>query len=258
MSHPTAEALMRAALEISEAAAAIPMRYFRSDVNVEDKPDDTPVTRADREAEALIRQAIAARYPDHGIFGEEFGVSASDAAITWIIDPIDGTRPFICGVPLFGMLLGVLEGETPVAGVIRMPALGECFAGCRGGEASKDGAPINCSDVTELAKARIFLNEADLMAAKEPERLKRLMTLGHIRRFFNDCYAYALLAMGQIDVVVDFDLMPYDILPAVPLVEAAGGIITDWEGAPLDLNSDGTVIAAATPELHRAIQERLR
>src|SRR4051794_38774240 len=141
---PTPQDLLKAAIEISAAAASIPMRYFRSAIAVEDKPDDSPVTIADRETEAHIREAIQKRFPAHDIFGEEFGRSGSGAGHTWIIDPIDGTRSFICGIPLFGMLLGVLAGEEPVAGLIRMPALGETFAGCRGGGASKDGVPIQC------------------------------------------------------------------------------------------------------------------
>jgi histidinol phosphatase-like enzyme (inositol monophosphatase family) len=258
MQELSARELPEAAIEISGAAAHIPMRHFRSAIAVEDKPDDSPVTIADRETEEHIRHAIEARFPDHGIFGEEFGTSNADAEYTWIIDPIDGTRSFICGVPLFGMLLGVLHRGVAVAGVIRMPALGECFAGSRGGGATLNGAPISCRRIADAGAARIFINEANRMVEREPERLKRLMSLGHTRRFSNDCYPFALLAAGQIDAVVDFDLQPYDYLPVVPVVEAAGGIITDWKGAPLGLGSDGTVIAAATAELHQMIRSALR
>ena len=245
--------LLAAAIEISGAAADIPMRYFRSAVTVEDKADESPVTIADRETEAHIRRAIEARFPDHGIFGEEYGKSNAEAEHIWIIDPIDGTRSFICGVPLFGMLLGVLHRGVAVAGVIRMPALGECFAGSRGGGATLNGAPINCRRIAEIGQARFFINEANRMVEREPERLKRLMSLGHTRRFSNDCYPFGLLAAGQIDAVVDFDLQPYDYLPVVPVVEAAGGVITDWRGAPLGLGSDGTVVAAASAEIHQTV-----
>jgi histidinol phosphatase-like enzyme (inositol monophosphatase family) len=257
MPEPSPQDLLDAALEISAAAAAIPMQYFRSPIAVEDKPDESPVTIADRETEAHIRRALERRFPTHDILGEEFGRSGSGADHTWIIDPIDGTRSFICGIPLFGMLLGVLAGEEPIAGVIRMPALGETFGGCRGGGATKDGAPIRCRPTTRIEDARIVINEANRMLTKQPELLARLMTLGKHRRFFNDCYAFALLAMGQVDVVIDSDLQPYDYLPVVPVVEAAGGIMTDWRGEKLGLKSDGNVIAAATPELHREIMYRL-
>ena len=249
--------LLAAALEISGPAAAIPMRYFRGDLAVEDKADETPVTIADRETEEHIRHALAARFPSHGIYGEEFGSENADREYTWIIDPIDGTRSFICGVPLFGMLLGVLHQGAPVAGVIRMPALGEAYAGCRGGGATCDGQPIQCRRTASLAEARLFINEANIMVERQPERLARLMRVGHIRRFFNDCYPFALLAAGRIDAVVDFDLKPYDFLPAVPVIEAAGGIVTDWQGQPLGLHSDGSIIAACTPDLHRAVMDRL-
>ncbi len=257
MPKPSPADLLEAALKISEAAAAIPMRYFRAGIAVEDKPDESPVTIADRETEKTIRAAIEARFPSHGIFGEEFGKSHADAEFTWIIDPIDGTRSFICGAPLFGMLLGVLHNGAPVAGVIRMPALGEVFGGCRNAGATMNGAPIRCRSGVTPSNARLFINEANRMLTKAPERLARLMQFGHTRRFFNDCYPFALLAMGQIDAAVDSDLQPYDYLPVVPVVEAAGGIITDWKGRKLGLNSDGTVVAAATAELHGAVMELL-
>ncbi len=257
MSNPTPAELLDAALAISGEAAAIPMRYFRGGIAVEDKPDESPVTIADQETEQAIRAAIETRFPSHGIFGEEFGKRNADAEFTWIIDPIDGTRSFICGVPLFGMLLGVLEDGVPVAGVIRMPALGETYGGCRDGGATMNGQPISCRRV-KPGQSRLFINEAIRMVDREPALLKRLMGFGHTRRFFNDCYAFALLAAGQIDAVVDFDLQPYDYLPVVTVIEAAGGIITDWHGEKLGLKSDGTLVAAATPELHEELIALLR
>jgi len=257
MPEPTPEDLLTAALEISAAAAAIPMQYFRTSIAVEDKPDESPVTIADRETEAYIRREIEKRFPSHSIFGEEFGRSGQDSNYTWIIDPIDGTRSFICGFPLFGMLLGVLHGDEPVTGVIRMPALGEVFSGFRGGGAHKDTAPIHCRESIRLKDARIVINEANRMLLNEPLKLRRLMSLGAIRRFFNDCYPFALLALGQIDVVIDSDLQPYDYLPIVPVVEAAGGIMTDWDGEKLSLRSNGSILAAATPELHREVMSQL-
>ena len=259
MPDPSSEELLKAALEISEVAAAIPMQYFRSAIAVEDKPDHTPVTIADRETEANIRRAIEQRFPSHAILGEEFGNNDKQQAdYTWIVDPIDGTRSFICGFPLFGMLIGVMRGDEPIAGVIRMPALNESFAGRRGAGATKDGAPIRCRTDIKLKDARIVINEANRMVMNEPLRLRRLMSAGSIRRFFNDCYQFALLASGQIDVVIDHDLQPYDYLPIVPVVEAAGGVMTAWHGEKLGLSSDGSIIAAATPELHREVMSLLR
>ncbi len=249
--------LMNAALEISATAEPIALRCFRSDLAIEHKPDTSPVTAADQETETEMRRGIEARFPSHGILGEEFAGKVAKSEFTWIIDPIDGTRSFIAGVPLFGMLIGVLQGKTPVAGVIRMPALGECYAGYRGGGATLNGAAVGCR-ARPVDEAYIFINEANLMVDSELERLRRLMSLGRERRFFNDCYAFALLAAGRIDAVVDIGLQPYDYLPIVPVVEAAGGMMTDWRGGSLGVESDGTVIAAATRELHTALVRLLR
>jgi inositol-phosphate phosphatase / L-galactose 1-phosphate phosphatase / histidinol-phosphatase len=257
MTNISPQDLLKAVVEISETAAAIPMRYFRAGVAVEDKADESPVTIADRETEEHIRNAIFARFPDHGILGEEFGESGSRDGYVWVVDPIDGTRSFICGVPVFGMLLGVMRDGVMQAGVIRMPALGECYAGSSGGRATLNGAPIACRKLQDIGEARLFINEANLMVEREPVRLKKLLQIGRVRRFFNDCYPFALLAAGQIDAVVDFDLKPYDFLPFVAVIEAAGGIVTDWAGKPLGLSSDGSIVAAATPEIHKAIIDRL-
>jgi fructose-1,6-bisphosphatase/inositol monophosphatase family enzyme len=139
-----------------------------------------------------------------------------------------------------------------------MPALREVFSGARGIGAMVNGSPIRCRAVPSLDEARIFINEANLMLVREPERMARLMTAGRLRRFANDCYAFGLLAMGQIDAVVDMDLKPYDYLPIVPVVEGAGGVITDWAGKALGLHSGGTVLAAGTPALHAAMLDLLR
>lgn len=249
----TPNALLDAAIAFSAEAARIPLRHFRSGVSVDVKADASPVTVADRDTELNLRAAIASRFPDHGILGEEFGTQDGERRYLWVIDPIDGTKSFISGSPLFGMLIGVLEEGIPQAGLIRMPALDECFAGAIGEPATLNGRAIRCSEATSLADARIYLNEADIMMREEPERFGRLMNSGTFRRLAFDCYSFGLLALGEVDAVIDFDLKPHDYLPVVPVVEAAGGIITDWRGGPLRLNSDGSVVAAATPELHAEI-----
>jgi fructose-1,6-bisphosphatase/inositol monophosphatase family enzyme len=150
------------------------------------------------------------------------------------------------------MLLGVFRDGRPEAGVIRMPALNEVFGGFRGGHATCNGQRIRCRPAPRLAEARLYLNEANQLMEREPDRFSRLMRAGKLRRFAYDCYSFALLAMGQIDAVVDFDLQPYDYMAVVPVVEAAGGRITDWQGRPLGLGSDGSVLAAGSVELHGA------
>lgn len=243
---------LQAALSISEQASAIPRSYFRVNVSIDQKQDESPVTIADRETEAFIRERLAAEFPDHGIFGEEFGRSSAESDYEWIIDPIDGTRSFITGNPLYGMLLALLKNGKPEIGIVRMPELNEVYVGFEG-SAHRNGDEISVSGVTQLSDAAIYINEGDKMQAQHPELFKRLCGAGRTKRLAYDCYPHMLLAAGHIDAVVDFDLQPYDYLPLVTVVEGAGGVMTDWQGKPLNLNSDGKVVGAATPALHKEL-----
>ncbi len=253
MSDLSAADLLQAARDITAAAVAKPLHHYRAGFSVEQKADESPVTIADRETEAALRQAIAARFPDHGIFGEEFGSEGLEREFVWVIDPIDGTKSFISGSPLFGMLVAVLKQGRPVAGIIRMPALNECYGGALESGSDRDGTPLACRKGVPLERAFFCINEANGLMADHPEVFKRLMQTGAFQRLTYDCYPYAQLAGGQIDAVVDYNLQPYDYLPVVPVVEAAGGVITDWEGKELTLKSDGRVVAAASPEIHAAL-----
>lgn len=239
------------AVAITEVAARVAMSHFRTNVAVQTKPDESPVTVADRATEQEIRNGLAHHFPTEAIFGEEFGGAVSDEC--WIIDPIDGTRSFIAGLPLFGMLLGCLSGGKPVLGVIRMPALDEVYAGAVNIGATCNGAPISASACIALSDARLFINEGDKLAVSEPEIFDRLIRAGALRRMGADCYPHALVAAGHADAVVDFDLQPYDFLPVSAVVTAAGGVMTDWSGRPLTMASDGRTLTAATPELHSAL-----
>lgn len=236
------------ASKIVAEASKTAMSYFRQLLEVETKGDESPVTVADKNVEAEIRKALQAAYPDYGILGEEFGAEKMDSDTYWVVDPIDGTRSFISGMPLFGMLLGLVENGKPVLGLVGMPALGEVFVGSAG-QATLNGKPIQASDQTDLNAATLFINEAEKLAANHADIFARLCVTGKTRRMSYDCYPHAMLAAGHIDCVVDYDLQPYDYLPVVALVEAAGGLMTDWQGYALDLNSDGRVLSAATPEL---------
>ncbi len=250
--------MMKAALEISSAACATPRQYFRSKLSIDQKSDESPVTIADRETEDYLRRALLKRFPDHGIFGEEFGREAGQSDYEWIIDPIDGTRSFISGNPLYGMLLGLLKAEKPVFGIVRMPELDEVYAG-DGQSAFKDmNEPLATSNNTELSKAALYINEGEKIAAAHPALFQRLCTTGQLRRFAYDCYPHMLLAAGHIDAVIDFDLQPYDYLPLVCVVQGAGGIMTDWDGNDLSLQSDGRVVSAANPEIHAALMNLIK
>lgn len=241
--------ILAAAIAMANAASTIPMRHFRRPLDLVAKEDESPVTIADRDTERMLRDAIAAQFPDDGILGEEFGLTNPDAPTRWIIDPIDGTRSFITGHPGFGMLLGRLIAGVPQLGVIRMPALDETFAGAPGLGASLNGAPIRVRQTRDLAQAFVYVNEAEKILAADAARFARLCRAGHTRRMAYDCYPHALVAAGQIDVVVDCGLQPYDYLPLIAVVEAAGGLICDWQGRGLSAESDGRVITAATPAL---------
>lgn len=249
--------LSQVAGAIAKDASAIPMQYFRTAMAIIDKADNSPVTIADQKTEQFIREALAKYFPDHDIFGEEFGISGDLSGPSWIIDPIDGTRSFISGNPLFGMLMGFLYAGIPKIGLVRMPALDETFIGIAGGLATKNGTPIACSKTTELAKAILYINEAENINVDNPARFIRLCQSARIQRTAYDCYPHAMCAAGSIDAVVDCNLQPYDYLPLVSLIQSAGGIITDWQGETLTLKSDGHVVTAATPELHAEILKQL-
>ncbi len=242
--------LLKVSLEILHAAKEPALRYFRTALQVSDKEDESPVTVGDRETEKALRAEIKRRFPDHGVIGEEFGSDNPDAEYVWIVDPIDGTKSFISGMPLFGTLLGLLHQGRPIVGTIGMPALGEDFAGAVNGHSVMNGAVISCRETKNLHAAFVSCNELPSLFTTHPRLVSGLTSRARYLRPSNDCYPYAQLAAGWVDAVVDCNLQPYDYLPLVGVIEGAGGVITDWSGAPLTLHSDGRVIAAATAELH--------
>lgn len=244
---------LKTILSLTQQAEQIPKRYFRKGVTIDHKQDETPVTIADRATEEFIRAGLAEHFPDHEIFGEEFGMTKGDSAYQWVIDPIDGTRAFISGMPLYGMLIALLKHGVPQLGVLRMPELGEVYTGTDQGAFLNGNQRLRVSDTKDLDRAFIYINEADKMMADVPGVFARLNSAGRDRRFAYDCYPHALLAAGHIDACVDFGLQPYDYLPLVPIIEAAGGVITDWQGKPLNMGSDGRIVCAATSLLHSEI-----
>ena len=246
------------ATRIAGIASASALGFFRGKLGIEFKADESPVTFADKSVETVVRDYLGQHFPEDGIFGEEHGFEGETRDRVWIVDPIDGTRSFLSGHPLFGFLLGYLVRGTPEVGVIGMPALAETLIGVRGQGASLNGTPVSVSQVTRLSEAVFFVNEGDKIYRDHPALFDRLMTSGQTRRFAYDCYPHALLAMGHVDAVIDYDLQPYDYLPVSVVVEAAGGVMTDWDGNALSLQSDGRVIAAATSELHRDLLDLVR
>ncbi|HMM13043.1 MAG TPA: histidinol-phosphatase [Parvibaculum sp.] len=250
------------ALRLADAASAVTLPHFRSGLAVDNKRGEytfDPVTAADRDAEAAIRELIKSHYPSHGIFGEEHGREEGESPLTWVIDPIDGTRSFISGVPLWGTLIALNDGTRPVIGLMDQPYIGERFLGRPGGSEliGKHGRRIlRTSQCTKLEDA--LLGNTDPGMFKEERAraaFREISSRVRLRRFGGDCYFYCLLAAGCIDLVIEASLQPYDIQALMPVIEHAGGIVTTWTGD--DPQMGGSVVAAATPELHAAALEIL-
>ena len=244
---------MRDALDL---ASGICRRYFRNPVPVDIKEDASPVTLADREAEQAIRNLLSERFPEHGIYGEEQGHQPGEGG-TWVIDPIDGTKSFLLGNPLFGCLVGYVENGRACAGGLAMPALGETWLAADGRPTKLNGKAVQTRDCTELVSAALLTSSPDFFEAAEYARFEAISQQVQFRRFGGDCYTYAMLAGGWCDLVIESSLYPFDILPLVPIVEQAGGVISDWTGNPLNLDSGPRVIAAASEELHAKALEIL-
>ncbi len=248
------QAWVAAAEAALDASGAAIRRYFRSGVAAERKADESPVTAADREAEQILRGVLAAAFPDHGLLGEEFPALRAEARHLWVIDPIDGTRAFITGRPSFCTLLGLLEDGVPILGLIDQPVTGERWIGGRDVPArfiGPFGGAIGTSRTTDLAEAELSSTAPELLAG-QAARFGRLQAACRRMYWGGDAYAYGLLSLGQIDIIAECGLKPWDWAALVPVVQAAGGRITDWHGAALRLDGDGSVLAAATPELHAA------
>lgn len=241
---------------LCDEAAVITQRHFRRPLTIDHKSDASPVTIADRDCEAHLRERIRTRYPDHAILGEEFGASG-DSEWQWIIDPIDGTRSFISGFPTYATLIALLHHQQPVLNIINMPALGERFTATTEQTSQFNGQPIHTSTTTELAQARLQSTDPHMFTPEQWARRQQLIPHVALERFNGDGYLYAMLAAGWIDLVVEADLKAHDFLPVMLLVQQAGGIISDWSGQALTPQSNGEILAAATPALHQAALAKL-
>ncbi|TNB47719.1 histidinol-phosphatase [Martelella lutilitoris] len=240
---------------LADAAAAETLPRFRSGLDVDNKLSGgfDPVTEGDRAAESAIRRLIEETYPDHGILGEEHGASGLDREYVWVIDPIDGTRAFISGVPVWGTLIGLYRNGRAVMGLMDQPFTGErFFADPQGGVFSGPGGPrrLKTRDCRTLDDAVLFTTSPRIMGAAALSRYDRLERKVRLARYGIDCYAYCLLASGFADLVVESDLKPYDVGALIAIIESAGGVITTWTGERPELG--GEIIAAATPALHQA------
>jgi len=245
-----------------QLAGKIALDYFRQPLTVENKLEDgrfDPVTCADREVEVFLRQELGSRFPGFGIIGEESGITPGHSDINWVIDPIDGTKAFISGFPTWGILLGLQQGAKALAGLMHQPATGELFYGSAAGAylrhhgrttAMQSRQDVHLADaLLYCTHESMFANEANLAA------FRRVAAHARLQRFGGDCYSYCMLALGQVDLVVEDTLQPYDIVPLIPIIEAAGGVVTDARGrTPV---TGGFVVAAANRNLHEQVMALL-
>ena len=240
--------------ELAQLSGAVILPYFRMQLDIADKTPGSvfdPVTVADRAAETAIRNHIRAAFPHHAIKGEEFGCENEGAEYEWIIDPIDGTRGFICGLPTWGTLVGLSRGGVPVYGMMNQPHVGERFVGdgktatLIAGEQQRRLTTRKCA---ALADAFIATTSPRIIKGQDSAAYDALESQCKLARYGNDCYAYALVAAGQIDLVVETGLQAYDIVPMIPIIEGAGGIVTTWDGG--SARNGGAILAAGDASLH--------
>ncbi len=245
------ESFIALANRLADASRPILRSYYRRKLDVDIKSDASPVTQADREAEAAIRKLIVAQFPDHGIFGEEFGKERADAEYVWVLDPLDGTRAFVTGRPTFGTLIALIRNGAPLLGVIDMPVLGDRWIGAVGRPTTLNGEKVQARPCPGLAKAYLsasiplMFDTAEKRAKFDAVSAKALSTT-----FGGDCYLYGMVATGFLDLVIECSLVEYDYLALTPIVEGAGGRISDWRGNPLRLGSDDRVIASGDARVH--------
>jgi inositol-phosphate phosphatase / L-galactose 1-phosphate phosphatase / histidinol-phosphatase len=246
------DAFLTLALRLADAAGAEIRPHFRQPLAVDDKPDLTPVTAADRAAEAAMRELIETNFPKHGIVGEEFGRVREDAEFVWVLDPIDGTKSFISGIPLFGTLIALTHRLRPILGIIDQPISRERWVGATGRPTMLNGAAVRSRSCPALAAATLFATTPDMFKGADAAVFARLSAAVKLVRFGADCYAYGLAAAGFVDLVLEASLKPYDFCAMVPIVEGAGGTATDWRGVALDLASDGRILVAGDRRAHFA------
>ncbi|MFT9417083.1 inositol monophosphatase family protein [Acetobacter sp.] len=249
------------AIMLADTARSVVRPWFRRGVGVESKKDASPVTVADRTAERVMRAILAERLPEHGVFGEEFGQDNAQADYQWLLDPVDGTRAFVTGRPLFGTLIALFHKGEPVLGILDQPVLGERWVGVQGRATvftSSLGGLAHTRQNVALGEAEMSCTSPEMLELAPHDRWKNLKQQARRMTWGGDCYAYGLLALGQIDLITECDMNPWDWGALVPIVQGAGGVMSAWDGTPLRMDGDRTVLAAGSPALHREAVRILR
>ncbi|HRK98100.1 MAG TPA: inositol monophosphatase family protein [Alphaproteobacteria bacterium] len=241
------------ALRLADTAAQISLKYFGTPLDIISKQDDTPVTKADREIEQTLRDIIEQERPEDGILGEEFGIKETKNGLTWVIDPIDGTKSFTIARPTFGTLIGLCQNQTPVLGIIDQPILKHRWIGQTGHQSTFNEKLVSCRPCPNLKQAIFGTGSATQISDDDPTRFARIEQACRYTVFQGDCYFYGLMANGFIDTIVENHLGIYDFIALVPIIEGAGGKITDWSGNNKTLEGDPTLLACGDPTLHEKI-----
>lgn len=240
---------------LADAARPETLRHFRKAIAADDKTGAgagfDPVTEADRASERVMREVLAARRPADAILGEEYGATPGSSGLTWVLDPIDGTRAYISGTPTWGVLVSIRDANGPLFGLIDQPYIGERFEGgfCTARLTGPQGEmPLRSRAARPLAEATVMTTFPEVGSPAEREGFEAVSRAARLTRYGMDCYAYALVALGQIDLVIEAGLNSYDICAPIAVIEAAGGVVTDWEGRPA--HEGGRVLAAANAQIH--------
>lgn len=247
---------------LATAAGETILPFFRTSLSVENKSsgrDLDPVTEADRAAEAVMRRIIKESFPKHGIVGEEFGVEREDAEYVWVLDPIDGTKSFIAGMPIWGTLIALMRNGIPAFGMMHQPYIGERFSGDNGAaiyQGPSGKRNLSVRRCASLAEATLFTTSPRLMNAADRALFERVEKEVRLSRYGGDCYAYCMLAAGHLDLIIETELKSYDVAALIPIVTGAGGIMTTWEGKPAQ--AGGRIVAAGDKRTHEAALKLLQ
>lgn len=259
---PGDKALVDFAHLLADEAAKSTLPHFRKVIAVQDKgsrDDYDPVTKADKNAERAISRLITRRFPEHGLIGEEFGSHNESARLRWVIDPVDGTRAFIMGQPLWGTLIGLIDGDKAAVGMMDQPYTRERFWGSSAGAFwRRDGGSakrLKTRTGGKLSDAILSSTAPNMFKGAETEAFARVSKGARMTRYGGDCYNYCLLACGFVDLVIEASLKTYDIVALIPIIERAGGVITTWEGKPA--NDGGRVVASGDARIHEQVLKLL-
>lgn len=248
---------------LADLSAVTIKKYFRKNFDEQSKRNNTPVTIADKETEEVIRKAIRKKFPDHGIIGEEMEDTDLDADYKWVIDPIDGTTSFVIGKPIFGTLIALTYKDIPILGIINQPITGERWVGISGKKTTLNNKIIKTRKCENFSDAILCTTSPVFFQGMNRKIFKAITSRTKYQRFEGaiyggDCYLFGLLALGFVDIVIEYGLNNYDYMALVPVVKSAGGVITDWKGADLHLKSNGMVLACGDAGLHKKIIELIK